>query len=220
MTTGSDITLYDYWRSSAGYRVRIGLALKEVAFERVAVNIAPGALEQRDAAYAAINPQMRVPTLVLGDGTILSQSMAILDFLEETHSRAAFLPHDPVLRARVRAFADLIACDIHPLNNSSVLAYLRASFSADLQAITAWYHEWVARGFAALERLAADFSPAPFLTGAEPGLAEICLVPQMANARRFEMDLTAYPALLDIDAAARAQAPFAAAAPECQSDAP
>lgn len=212
--------LYTYWRSSAAYRVRIALALKGLNFESVAVNIAPGADEQWARVYAEVNPQMRVPALELASGEILTQSMAIIDYLEETHPAPALLPSDPVERARCRAFADTIACDIHPLNNLSVLTTLREDFGADRAAVTRWYHGWIERGFAALESLAAARPATVFLFGDTPTLAEICVIPQMANARRFDMDLTPYPRLVEIDTAACALPAFEAAAPGVQPDAP
>ena len=208
--------LYDYWRSSAAYRVRIALNLKGLDYRSVPVNIAPGADEQFGAAYAALNPQMRVPALELGPGDVVGQSMAIIEYLEEVHPEPALLPGRAQDRLRIRAFADTIACDIHPLNNLSVLSALREDFAADREAVTRWYHGWIEKGFAALEQVAEQLDPAPFLFGEAPTLAEVCLVPQVANARRFSVDLTAYPRLVAADAAARALPAFEAAAPERQ----
>lgn len=211
--------LYDYWRSSAAYRVRIALNLKGLSYENVPVNIAPGADEQLSDAYAAINPQMRVPTLELASGALIGQSMAIIEYLEEIRPEPAFLPGTVENRLRIRAFADTIACDIHPLNNLSVLEALRSDFEADGDAITHWYQGWIVKGFTALEAMAAELPPAPFLFGEAPTLAEICLVPQVANARRFKTDLSAFPRLVAVDAAARALPAFDAAAPERQAGA-
>jgi maleylpyruvate isomerase len=213
-----ELTLYTYWRSSAAYRVRIALNLKGVAHRLVPVNIAPGQDEQRGAAYLAINPQGRVPAIATPQG-IAGQSMAILEWLDEVYPEPPLLPRDPFERLKVRAFADTIACDIHPLNNLSVLSRLRTQFGADEDAVNAWYRDWIARGFAVLEPEIAALTT-PFLGGEAPGLAEITLVPQMANARRFKVDLTPFPALVALDVRACALPAFAAAAPEVQPDAP
>ena len=207
------IRLHDYWRSSAAYRVRIALNLKGLSYEQVPVNIAPGADEQLSDAYRSVNPQMRVPTLEV-DGVKTGQSMAILEWLEETYPDPAILPSDPESRLQARAFADTIACDIHPLNNLSVLATLRQDFGADDAAVTRWYHDWIRRGFQALEGFAATQTSGSFLFGDAPTIAEITLIPQVANARRFEMDLSAFPALVEIDAACRELDAFRKASPE------
>lgn len=208
--------LYDYWRSSAAYRVRIALKLKELSYESVPVNIAPGADEQLSEAYAAINPQMRVPTLELATGAQIGQSMAIIEYLEEIRPAPALLPGPAETRLAIRAFADTIACDIHPLNNLAVLGALRSDFGADMEAIAHWYRGWIVKGFTALEAMAANLPLSPFLFGETPTLAEVCLVPQVANARRFDTDLSAFPRLVAVDAAARALPAFEAAAPERQ----
>ena len=209
----SALKLYEYWRSSAAYRLRIALNLKGVAFESAAVNIAPGGDEQFGEAYKAVNPQMRVPSIE-ADGKVASQSMAILEWIEETWPEPALLPSDPWARLQVRAFADVIACDIHPLNNLSVLGKLREDFGADKDAIGSWYRDWIIRGFTALEAQASKASRAGFLFGDQPGLAEICLVPQMYNARRFETPLEAFPRLVEIDAKCAEIYAFQRAAPE------
>lgn len=206
------IKLYDYWRSSACYRLRIAFHLKGLAFDSEEVNLHPDVLGQNAEAYKAINPQQRVPTVII-DGVTHSQSMAVLDWLEETYPEPPLLPGDPHQRLRARAFADTIACDIHPLNNSSVLKLLREDFSLEDDAIKHWYVTWVTRGFEALERHAAT-SDTPFLFGAHPGLAEICLVPQVYNARRFDIDMNAYPRLTEIDAICQTVEAFKKAAPE------
>ena len=207
------IRLHDYWRSSAAYRVRIALNLKGLSYEQVPVNIAPGADEQLSDAYRSVNPQMRVPTLEV-DGVKTGQSMAILEWLEETYPDPAILPSDPESRLQARAFADTIACDIHPLNNLSVLATLRQDFGADDAAVTRWYHDWIRRGFQALEGFAATRTSGAFLFGDAPTIAEITLIPQVSNARRFEMDLSAFPALVEIDSACRELDAFRKASPE------
>lgn len=209
------IRLYDYWRSSAAYRVRIALNLKGADYSLVPVNILPGKDEQKAPGYQTINPQMRVPSIEI-DGQVAGQSMAILEWIDETLPGPKLLPEDPWARLQVRAFADVIACDIHPLNNLSPLAYLREAFAADEAAVTRWYVEWIVRGFAALEVMAAEANGGAFLFGEAPGLAEVTLVPQMANARRFKADLTPFPRLVDVDAACREIEAFRKAAPENQ----
>ncbi|WP_373004048.1 maleylacetoacetate isomerase [Hyphomonas sp.] len=210
------LKLYDYWRSSAAYRVRIALNLKGARYESVPVNIAPGHDEQLQDSYRLINPQMRVPSIEV-DGRIAGQSLAVIEWIEETIPGPALLPEDPWVRLQARAFADMIACDIHPLNNLSVLAALRKDFGADDAAVKDWYQDWIGRGFLALESIAQDLPETRLLFGDEPTIAEICLVPQVANARRFDMDLTAYPRLVEVDAACREIAAFARAAPEAQT---
>lgn len=206
------IKLYDYWRSSACYRLRIAFQLKEIAFESEEVSLHPDHLAQNSSEYKAINPQQRVPSVVI-EGQVHTQSMAILDWLEETYPNPAFLPSDPHDRLRARAFADTVACDIHPLNNSSVLKYLREAFGADQAAIKAWYGTWVTRGFEALEEHALKTS-SPFLFGDTPGLAETCLIPQLYNAQRFEIDLSSFPRLSEIDANCMQLEAFQKATPE------
>jgi maleylacetoacetate isomerase len=207
--------LYDYWRSSAAYRVRIALNLKSVSYDSVPVNIAPGADEQLKAEFRAINPQMRVPAIEV-EGRVASQSMAILEWIEETWPAPPLLPADPWQRLQVRAFADTIACDIHPLNNLSPLAVLRRDFGADEAAVTRWYQDWIHRGFKALEDQVSAHPASRHLFGESISLADVVLVPQMANARRFETNLDAYPRLVAADAAARALPAFETAAPENQ----
>lgn len=209
------IRLYDYWRSSAAYRVRIALNLKGAPYQSVPVNILPGADEQLGAEYRSRNPQMRVPAVEV-EGRVAGQSLAIIEWIDETLPGPALLPRDPWQRLQARAFADIIACDIHPLNNLSPLAVLRRDFGADEAAIAHWYRDWIVRGFTALETMAADAGSGPFLFADTPGLAEIVLVPQVANARRFETDLSPFPRLVELDAACRALEPFRLAAPENQ----
>jgi maleylpyruvate isomerase len=209
------IRLYDYWRSSAAYRVRIALNLKGAAFETMPVNILPGADEQLADQYRAVNPQMRVPAIEVG-GQVAGQSLAIIEWIDETMPGPALLPKDPWQRLQARAFADVIACDIHPLNNLSPLAVLRKDFGADEAQIKHWYQDWILRGFAALESMASELAAGPFLFGDTPGLAEIVLIPQVANARRFETDLSAFPRLVALDETCRALEPFKRAAPENQ----
>lgn len=206
------IKLYDYWRSSACYRLRIAFNLKGLPFETEEVNLHPDVLAQNSDTYRSLNPQQRVPTVII-DGQVHTQSMAILDWLEETHPTPPLLPSDPHDRLRARAFADTVACDIHPLNNSSVLKYLREEFKAPPEAVSTWYSTWVTRGFEALEVHARN-STSGFLYGDQPGLAEICLIPQVYNARRFKLDLSAFPTLMEIDRTCNALPAFQAATPE------
>ncbi len=212
--------LYDYWRSSAAYRVRIALNLKGLKAEHVPVNIAPQALDNRQPAYLSVNPAGKLPSLEV-EGATLVQSLAILEYLDETHPEPPLLPADPVARAHVRAFAQTIACDTHPIQNSRVLAYLKERGGFDGPAITAWVHEWINAGLSALEEtVSRQGQSGPHAFGAQVTAADICLVPQMYNARRFEVDLSRYPRLVAIDEAARALDAVAAAAPERQADAP
>lgn len=210
------IRVYDYWRSSAAYRVRIALNLKGADYSLVPVNILGGVDDQLTDEYRNLNPQMRVPSLEV-DGRISGQSMAIIEWIEETLPGPALLPTDPWARLQARAFSDVIACDIHPLNNLSPLAYLRKEFGADEEAISRWYGEWIVRGFRALEEMAQASAGEIFLFGDTPGIAEIALIPQMANARRFKVELDAFPRLLTVDAACRALEAFDRAAPENQA---
>ena len=210
--------LYSYFFSSAAFRVRIALNLKGITAEYVAVNLHPDAKEQLKPDYLALNPEGRVPAIATDEG-LLGQSMAILEWLEEVYPEPALLPADPWQRARCRAFADTIACDIHPLNNVSVLAKLRNDFGADQDSVTRWYHHWIARGFDALEKHAAS-KTAHFLFADYPTFAEVCLIPQIRNARRFEMNLEAYPALMKTEGQCYALEAFDAARPENQPDAP
>lgn len=209
------IRLYDYWRSSAAYRVRIALNLKGADYSLVPINILGGVDEQKTDEYRRVNPQMRVPSIEV-DGRVAGQSMAIIEWIDEALPGPALLPADPWQRLQVRAFADVIACDIHPLNNLSPLGYLRKEFGADEVAINRWYAEWIVRGFTALEESVAGSTSSSFLFGNTPGLAEIALIPQMANARRFKVELDAFPRLLAIDAACRELEAFQRAAPENQ----
>jgi maleylpyruvate isomerase len=206
--------LHGYFRSSASYRVRIALNLKGLSAEHLAHHLRKG--EQRDPAYLAINPQGLVPTLDDG-GTILTQSLAIIEWLDETHPEPPLLPRDPLRRAKVRAFAMALACDTHPVQNLKVLARLRQLGLPEEQ-VTGWA-AWANReGLAACETLIANES-GPFCFGAAPTIADLCLVPQLANARRFDVALEAFPRLLKAEAAAKAVKAFADAAPDRQPDA-
>lgn len=215
----SDLVLFDYWRSSAAYRVRIALNLKGVAHESRAINILPGQDQQLSTEYLLLNPQGRVPMISTARGDVV-QSMAILEWLDETYPDPPLLPADPWERAEARAFALTIACDVHPLNNLSTQRQIRAQWGADPDALREWGEFWVRRGCEVLEAQLADQPRHRYAFGDKPSLADICLVPQLYNARRMELDLSGFPNLMRIDEAARAHPAFAAAAPERQPDAP
>jgi len=209
--------LYSYYRSSAAYRVRIALNLKGLPYEYLPVNLRQG--EQRAAAFRAINAQELVPVLC-DDRGAFTQSLAVLEYLEERYPEPPLLPHAPEARARVRAIALAIACDIHPLDNLRVLQYLTRTLGASEEAKNNWYRHWIELGLSALEaQLAPDPATGPFCHGALPTFADICLIPQLANARRVPLPLDAYPTLLGIEAACAALPAFAAAAPPRQPDA-
>jgi maleylacetoacetate isomerase len=209
--------LFSYFRSSAAWRVRIGLALKGIEHEAVFVHLRRR--EHEAAGYADINPQRLVPTLVDG-ADVLVQSLAILEYLEETRAQPPILPADAAGRARVRALALAVACDIHPVNNLRVLTYLTGELGLGEEARDAWYRHWIAEGFAAIEKLLAR-SPetGPFCHGETPTIADICLIPQAFNARRFSCDLEPYPTIRRIEAACLALPAFADTAPDRQPDA-
>jgi maleylacetoacetate isomerase len=206
--------LYDYPRSSAAYRVRIALNLKGVAYERAEVHLVKGG--QHAADYLARNPQGLIPALdvssvVGGDGQVLTQSLAIIEWLDSAYPEPRLIPAEPIERARAMAQALVIAADIHPIDNLRVLKRLESQFGADAAAKAEWYRHWIAQGFAALEAGAGE---GPFLGGDAPGIADVLLVPQMYNARRFKLPLNAYPRLVASDAAMRAIEAVAAASPD------
>lgn len=206
------IRLYDYWRSSASYRVRIALNLKGLDWESVAVNLLTS--EQLGPENVARNPQGQVPTIEL-DGVRLTQSLAIIDYLDARHPDPPLIPRDPLRRAQAMAMALIIAADTHPIDNMRVLKRLETQFGADQAAREDWYRHWVANGLGALEALAAQHAgDGPFLGGAAPDIADICLVPQLYNARRFGVPLDSYPKLVAADAAASALDAVAAAHPD------
>lgn len=207
--------LHGYWRSGAAYRVRIALNLKGVAYDRKGVDLRTGA--QRDPAFLARNPQGLVPALE-ADGGMLTQSPAILEWLEETRPEPPLLPQDPADRAAVRAMAALIACDVHPLNNLRVLNALRGDFGADQAQINAWAERWITAGFDALERL-VERHGGGFCFGAAPTFADVNLIPQMYSARRFDVDPARWPRLSAVEEAALALPAFAEAHPDRQPDA-
>ena len=211
--------LYGYFRSSAAYRVRIALNLKGLAHETVAVHLLRDGGEQHQPAYRALNPQGLVPSLAT-DGAVLTQSLAIIEYLEEIRPEPRLLPGTPLDRARIRALALAVAADLHPLNNLRVLAYLRDALGQTEEGVGRWYRHWIAIGLTALEAMVAgDRRTGAFCQGDQPTLADVCLVPQLANARRFAADLAGYPTLVAIDARCRALPAFRAAAPEAQPDA-
>lgn len=208
--------LYSYYRSSAAYRIRIALNLKGLPYDYVPVNLLTS--EQKGEAYLARNPQGLVPALELDGGEILSQSVAILEWLEETCPPPALLPQNPLLRAQVRSLVNNIACDIHPLNNSSVLGYLRDRMEASEEAIHAWYRNWVDRGFGAIEQsLARTMGDCCF--GDRPTLADVCLIPQVYNAYRFKVPMEDYPNIRQVNQHCCSLQAFERAAPEAQPDA-
>jgi maleylacetoacetate isomerase len=208
--------LYSYFRSSAAYRARIALNLKGLPYETVSVHLVKEGGHNRRPEYRAVNPQMRVPALIAPGGEVLIQSLAIIEYLDETHPEPPFLPKNPIARAKVRGLAELIACDIHPLNNTSPLRYLKHQMGQEQSAIDAWYHHWVREGFEALEALV---EPGPYACGNSVTLADICLVPQVANARRLKVPLDAFPKIVGVEAACLKLPAFDRARPENQPDA-
>lgn len=209
--------LYNYFRSSAAFRVRIALNLKGLSYESVPINLLKD--EQTGDAYRRVNPQARVPSLEVADGATLAQSLAIIEYLNETRPEPPLLPMDPIARARVRAMALMIACDVHPLNNSQVQKYLRQDLGCDDAAVSAWIARWIGRGFSALELLVAEHGSDVCCFGNDISVADLCLVPQVWNARRFGVDLAPFPQLVAIDAALMENEEFRAAAPDNQPDA-
>jgi len=211
--------LYSYFRSSAAYRVRIALNMKGLPYDYLPVHLLKDGGQQRGESYVNLNPQGLVPTFV-DDGLIIGQSLATIEYLDETHPEPALLPGSPEDRARIRDLALMVACDIHPINNLRILKYLKHTLQVDDEAKDAWYRHWTEEGLRALEsRVAHDRGTATFCHGDVPTLADICLVPQMANARRFNCDLSGMPTLVRIDEACRALPAFEKAAPQNQPDA-
>ena len=208
--------LYTYFRSSAAYRVRIALNLKGIKSEMISVHLQKEGGLNRKPDYRAINPHMRVPALQIDSGEVLTQSLAIIEYLDEVKPEPPLLPRDPVARAKVRALAQLIACDIHPLNNVGPLRYLKNQLGQDQAKIDAWYHHWVMDGFDALESM---IQPGPYAFGSAVTLADVCLVPQVYNARRLKVPLDRYPKIVAVDAACTKLAAFDRAKPENQADA-
>jgi maleylacetoacetate isomerase len=210
------VKLYGYFRSSAAYRVRIALNLKKLPYDHQAVHLTRNGGWQFSDEFRAVNPQKRVPALALSTGEVLLQSLAIIEYLDEVHPEPPLLPADAIARAQVRAFAQIIACDIHPLNNLMALNYLKGPLKHDQAAADEWYRHWVTQGFDALEALV---KPGPYAFGSHVTVADICLVPQMFNARRLKVDMTKYPKLAAVDAACLKLPAFDRARPENQPDA-
>lgn len=208
--------LYSYFRSSAAYRARIALNLKGLAYETAPVHLIKDGGHNKRPEFRAVNPQMRVPALVAPTGEVLIQSLAIIEYLDEIHPEPPLLPKDPLGRVQARALAQIIACDIHPLNNVAPLRYLKNEMHQEQSAIDAWYHHWILAGFDALEALVR---PSPYACGTQVTIADIFLVPQVANARRLKVPLDKFPKIVGIDAACLALPAFDRARPENQPDA-
>jgi maleylacetoacetate isomerase len=212
------LKLYTYFRSSSAYRVRIALNLKGLPYESVPVHLLRGGGEQHASSYAQLNPAELVPTLVDGD-LALSQSLAIMEYLDEAHPSPPLLPGNALDRARIRTMAQSIACEMHPLNNLRVLQYLQREHQLDEAAKAHWYRHWITLGFTALEAQLSHPDTGTFCHGNTPTLADCCLVPQVFNARRFDTPLDTFPTIRRIEAACLALEPFQRAAPEAQADA-
>ncbi|TIM07332.1 MAG: maleylacetoacetate isomerase [Mesorhizobium sp.] len=214
----SDLILHNYYRSSTSYRVRVALEMKGLTYQYVPHHLRHG--EHLEPAYLSVNPQGLVPALILGDGTLLTQSLAIIEFLDETRPEPPLLPQDAPGRARVRMLAQMIACDIHPVNNLRVLTSLRTLFGAGDEDVANWFRHWVNEGFQPLEKiLTSSAETGTFCHGETPGLADICLVAQVTSNARFGVDLTPYPTIARIHAACMALPAFQKAAPQNQIDA-
>ncbi|MET0984734.1 MAG: maleylacetoacetate isomerase [Steroidobacteraceae bacterium] len=217
MSTGDTLQLYSYFRSSAAFRVRIALHAKGLAFDTIAIALLEN--KQGSAEYLALNPQGLVPALY-AEGTVIPQSLAIIEYLEERYPQPPLLPHEPVARALVRSMALGVACDIHPLNNLRVLNYLREHIQLDKDSVAHWSQQWIATGFAALEKHVRLHSTAGrYCYGDALSIADVCLMPQMFNARRLKCDLTPYPTLTRICRHLETLSAFVLAAPENQPDA-
>jgi maleylacetoacetate isomerase len=210
------VKLYSYFRSSAAYRVRIALNFKGMPYDMVSIHLTKDGGQQRKPDFIAVNPQMRVPALALDSGEMLTQSLAIIEYLDEIQPEPPLLPADALARAKVRAIAQMVACDIHPLNNLIALQYLKHTLKHEQADIDAWYHHWVIEGFKAIE---AMISPGPYACGAQVTLADLCLVPQVFNARRLKVPLDAFPKIVAADAACLKLSAFDKARPENQPDA-
>ena len=208
--------LYTYFRSSAAYRVRIALNLKGLPYEMESAHLTRDGGRQYTPEFRALNPQMRVPVLELSGGDVLTQSLAIIEYLDEIYPDPPLLPADTLARAHTRALAQIVACDIHPLNNLMVLQYLKGQMKHEQTEIDTWYHHWVKRGFDSIE---AMMTPGPYACGAHVTIADICLVPQVFNARRFKVPLEPYPKIVAVEEACLKLAAFDKARPENQPDA-
>jgi maleylacetoacetate isomerase len=210
------VLLYNYFRSSAAFRARIAFNLKGIPYDSEPVHLTRNGGAQFAPEFRKINPQARVPAIKLDDGDILIQSLAIMEYLDEIHPSPPLLPKDPAMRAHVRAVAQIVSCDIHPLNNVAVLNYLRKELKQDDAAVNAWYHHWVIAGFDAIEAL---LKPGKYAFGDTVTLADVCLAPQVYNARRFKVPLEKYPKILAVDASYSKLPAFEKAKPENQPDA-
>ncbi len=208
--------LYSYFRSSAAYRVRIALNLKGLPYEMAAIHLTKDGGQQHKPEFRAINPQRRVPALELSSGEVLTQSLAIIAYLDEVYEEPPLLPVDALERAHVRAIAQIVACDIHPLNNLISLQYLKRTLKHEQAEIDAWYHHWVIEGFTALE---AMITPALYACGSHVTLADVCLIPQVYNARRLKVPLDNFPKIVAVEAACLKLPAFDKARPENQPDA-
>lgn len=208
--------LYSYFRSSAAYRVRIALNLKGLPYEMEAIHLTKDGGRQHSPPFHALNPQERVPALQLSSGDVLTQSLAIIEYLNEIHPEPALLPADALARAHVRAIAQIVACDIHPLNNLMVLQYLKRQMKHEQTDIDTWYHHWVIQGFTSIEAMIA---PGPYACGSQVTLADVCLIPQVFNARRLKVPLDAFPKIVAVESACLKLAAFDKARPENQPDA-
>jgi maleylpyruvate isomerase len=211
--------LYTFFRSSASYRVRIALNLKGLGYEQAAIHLRRGGGEQLTAAYRKVNPQALVPALE-DDGRILTQSLAIIEYLEEKHPNPPLLPKDPADKALVRSMALMIACEVHPIQNLRVLNYVKATYNQTDEQVNKWAQHWIDLGLSALqEMIVAQPKRGKFCFGDAPTLADICLIPQLGNARRYGCDLAKYPTILEIEKHCNALPAFANAVPEKQPDA-
>jgi maleylpyruvate isomerase len=210
------VKLYSYFRSSAAYRVRIALNLKGIAYETAPIHLVKDGGRNKRPEFRAINPQMRLPALVTPAGDVLIQSLAIIDYLDVTYPDPPLFPKDPIARAKARALAEIVACDIHPLNNIGPLRYLKNVMAQEQSAIDAWYHHWVIAGFEAIEAL---IEGAPYACGGQVTLADLCLVPQVYNARRLKVPLDKFPKIVAADEACLKLDAFDRARPENQPDA-
>jgi maleylacetoacetate isomerase len=210
------VKLYSYFRSSAAFRVRIALNLKGLAYDTVPIHLTKDGGKHKTADYRAVNPQMRVPALTLSSGETLVQSLAIIEYLDEAYPNPPLLPADAIARAQVRAVSQIIACDIHPLNNTAALNYLKNQLKHDQAAADAWYTSWVVAGFEAVE---AMIRPGPYAFGSEVTVADLCLVPQVFNAKRFKIPLERFPKIVAADAACAMLPAFDKARPQNQPDA-
>ena len=211
--------LYTYFRSTAAFRVRIALNLKGISYQPVPIHLVRDGGEQKKPSYRAINPQGRVPSLEIdgpGGPTVLTQSLAIIDYLDETVPAPPLLPKDPLTRARIRAVAQIVACDIHPVNNSGTIAYLKSAVGAPQDVVDRWYAHFLRDGLAAVEQL---IEPGPYAFGAAVSLADLCVVPQVFNAWRFKVPVDDFPKILAVTEACLKLKAFADARPEAQPDA-